>query len=238
MRSQTTVGPLVTALQDESEDVRTAAARSLASIGGPEAMAALTSALADPSHWTASTVAADLIAMGPRAVPLLLEIVTQGAHDAAVTAVRVLGEIRDTRATPILLQMLTRSDDLNMRAQAAGALGKTGGPEVPAALVAALDDPAWQVRAQAANSLGTLGGDDAVTALARAIHDESWWVRRNCADALARLGERGLRMLVSLQSSSDPYVRDRCRAVLEALAAQRGARPAPPGPHATGPGQP
>lgn len=90
-------------MTDESDEVRMVAARSLAAIGDPTAVEALTQALADPSRWTATTVAADLVEMGPSAVPTLIEIAAaagsdrRGAHEAAVTAVHVLGKIA-TRA--------------------------------------------------------------------------------------------------------------------------------------------
>jgi HEAT repeat protein len=224
MRSQRAVGPLIRALRDESPDVRTMAAHSLAAIGDRRAIAALAAALADSSRWAASTVATDLIEMGAEVVPTLVEIALRAegrgadAHEAAVTAVRVLGEIRDPRATPALLGLLEQSADLDLRARAAAALGTIGGPQAARALAEALQDPAWQVRAQAATGLGALGDVLVVPSLKRAIYDESWWVRRNCAEALGRLGATGQLALEELSESSDRYVRDRALAVLEALA--------------------
>jgi HEAT repeat protein len=222
IRSESAVDPLVARLHDESEDVRTVAARSLAAIGHPKAVHALAAALADPSRWTASAVAADLVDMGPAAVPTLLEIAAgadseqPGAREAAVMAVRVLGEIRDPRAEPVLISLL-KNADLNLRARAAAALGSVGGPRTPPALRAALRDPAWQVRAQAAASLGSLGDRGSVEALSAAIEDKSWWVRCNCADALAKLGEPGAAALRMLAASHDAYVRHRCLAALETV---------------------
>jgi HEAT repeat protein len=223
MRSDAGVAALVDLMADESPDVRMVAARSLAAIGDPAAIGALTAALSDPSRWTATTVAADLVEMGPAAVPTLIEIAAAadadqpGVHEAAVTAVRVLGEIRDPRAEPVLIRLLESSADLNARARAAAALGAVGGPLSPPALRGALGDPAWQVRAQAATSLGALGDRESVPALAGAIVDDAWWVRLNCAEALARLGPDGREALLALSSSTDPYVADRCRAVLERM---------------------
>lgn len=228
MRSQLAVQPLITALHDESEDVRTVAARSLAAIGRPEAVHALATALGDQSRWTASRVAADLVEMGSFAVPTLLEIVGGEKKEAAVSAVRVLGEIRDPRAVPSLAEILQRSGDLNMRAQAARALGKIASLQATERLRTALTDDAWQVRAQAATALGALGDPKNVDILTAAIADHSWWVRRNCAEALGRLGTAGGQALLLLSTSPDRYVRDRCLAVLEELeaAADTGRQPA------------
>jgi HEAT repeat protein len=233
MQSDRAVNALVRRLKDESEDVRAVAARSLAAIGHPRAIEALAAALGDPSRWTASTVAADLVEMGPAVVPTLIEIASSGAagqagsHDAAVTAVRVLGEIRDPRAEPTLIWLLGFADDANMRARAAAALGGVGGPQTSPALRAALRDREWTVRAQAASSLGALGDRSGVEALSEAMEDDSWWVRRNCAEALTRLGPPGRRALQTLATSSDPYVRDRALAALEQLTLED--RPAMPG---------
>jgi HEAT repeat protein len=233
MRSDAAVAALVKLMDDQSEDVRMVAARSLAAIGDPVAVDALASALADPSRWTATTVASDLVALGPAAVPTLVEIAAAadadraGAHDAAITAVRVLGEIRDPRAEPVLIDLLGSAADLNVRARAAAALGAVGGPLAPPALRVALQDEAWQVRAQAAASLGSLGDRGSVSELSAVIADESWWVRRNCAEALGGLGAPGRAALEELSGSPDRYVRDRCLAVLQTLqlaGGQDGAR--------------
>ncbi len=228
MRSPRAVPFLITAMQDESDDVRVVAARALATIGDARAIPSLAAALGDPSRWTASNVASELIALGLDAVPALQQIAWSGepgeggSHEAAVTAVRVLGDIRDPRAAPVLLQLLSGSSDLNMRARSAAALGSLGGSQAAAALRAALGDPEWQVRAQAASSLGRLGDVASVADLARAAEDRSWWVRRNCAESLAKLGEAGQRALTALTASPDPYVRDRARAVLEGLVLREG----------------
>jgi HEAT repeat protein len=223
MKSDAAVTALVGLMSDESDDVRMTAARSLAAIGDPAAVEALATALADSSRWTATTVAQDLIEMGPAAVPSLLKIASAansgeaGAHQAAVTAVRVLGEIRDPRAEPVLIQLLEGAGDFNVRARAAAALGSVGGPLAPPALRDALRDGAWQVRAQAAASLGALGDRQGIPALSAAVEDENWWVRVNCAEALGTLGEPGREALRSLSTAADRYVRDRCLAVLQEL---------------------
>ncbi len=223
MKSDAAVAALVELMDDGSEDVRVVAARSLAAIGDPRAVEALTAALSDSSRWTATTVATNLIEMGPAAVPTLIDIASaadsggRGQYDAAVTAIRVLGEIRDPRAETVLIRLLSEGAELNARARAAAALGAVGGPLAPPALRAALLDGSWQVRAQAASSLGALGDRDSVQALMLAIEDDSWWVRRNCAEALGALGQPGREALRTLTGSSDRYVRDCSRGVLQQL---------------------
>ncbi len=178
-RSSHAVPALAEALADPDEDVRIVAARSLAWIGDAEAIAALADALSAPSRWTVALLADDLAALGPGVVSPLLTMTERPERRVVVTAVRVLGEVRDARAADRLVELLA-AEDVDVRAQAACALGKIGGPGAARALRDALRDPAWEVRAQAAKALGLMGDADSVRALSEAIVDESWWVRVNC----------------------------------------------------------
>jgi HEAT repeat protein len=217
-RSRRAVPGLVRALRDPNEDVRTVAARGLAGIRDPSSIAALAEALAMPSRWTMSMVADDLMAMGPEAVPALLDMLVIGSHNVRVAVVQILGEIRDPRAIHRLVKLLRNSPEVNMRAQTAAALGKLGGQEAEAALEVALNDGAWQVRAQAAKALGRIGHTAMAPRLAAAIHDENWWVRVNCAEALLELGDAGWTTLQELTISPDRYVREQCVGVLQQYA--------------------
>ncbi len=208
------VPALIAALKDESEDVRTVAARSLAMIGDPAAVPALAGALADPSRWTVSLIAENLMRMGPRAVPPLIFLLGAPDHNVRVAVVQILGEIRDPLAIDPLVAVVSGDNDLDLRAQAAAALGKLGGPKAERALEHALADDAWQVRAQAAKALGRLGRPEVAPLLAEAMPDVNWWVRLNCAEALARLGADGRRQLEKLRDHPDRYVSERAAAVL------------------------
>jgi hypothetical protein len=215
LREPSAVEPLLAALDDPSEDVRTVAARGLAAIGDPSAVPALAGALSDPSRWTLSLVAENLMAMGPAVVQPLMELLEDGDHNVRVAAVQILGEIRDSGALPVLIDILAHDESLNLRAQAAAAIGKLGGPQAQRALLEALGDPAWQVRGQAAKALGRIGHPGAAHTLALAMPDSSWWVRVNCAEALARLGADGRHQLENLLDHPDRYVRDQALSVLE-----------------------
>jgi HEAT repeat protein len=224
LRIERAVPGLIAALNDPDEDVRTVAARGLAAVGDPRAISPLARALADPSRWTLSLVAENLMAMGPDVVPPLLNLLSHEEHNVRVSVVRILGEIRDPAATPSLVAILLSEESLNMRAQAAAALGRLGGPVAENALLVAIDDPEWEVRAQAAKALGRIGNPSFAHVLARAMPDVNWWVRVNCAEALVRLGHPGLEQLEILATHADPYVRDQAAAAMETYGLK--ARPA------------
>jgi len=218
-RSTRAVQPLTAALSDHDEDVRLVAARSLALIGTPDAVDALAGALVAPTRWALAMVADNLVLLGGAAVPALLSMMRRDDDPKAVAAAaRILGEVRDPRATGALLDAARLSADVDARAQAVAALGKIGGADAVRTLLSALRDPAWEVRAQAAKGLGRLGDQTAAPALQRAMPDPSWWVRVNCGEALAQLGEPGRLALREVAGGDDRYAAEQARAVLTRLA--------------------
>jgi HEAT repeat protein len=68
-------------------------------------------------------------------------------------------------------------------------------PRALDAVLAALEDPIWEVRAQAALCASQLGSPVVIPRLESLLQDEHWWVRFHAAEALFRLGEDGLKSL-------------------------------------------
>jgi HEAT repeat protein len=166
-------------------------------------------------------IAADLVFVGRAAVPALLQITRHGDTVTTSTAVRALGEIRDPVAAGRLIKLLLEAEALDVRAQAAGALGKIGDRPSVDALVKALHDDAWEVRAQAAKALGRSGDPRSVPALESAMPDSSWWVRVNCGEALTALGESGRDALRRLTHSSDRYAAEQADSALAVAESRR-----------------
>jgi HEAT repeat protein len=220
-RSAHAVPPLAAALSDDADDVRVVAARSLALIGRPEAVDALAHALISPTRWALALMSDNLVLLGGAALPALLAMAGRHETQIVLTAVRIMGEIRDARALPALVSLLVTSRSVDVRAQAACALGKVGGQEAVDALLPALSDPAWEVRAQAAKAAGRIGDPAAVPALERALPDASWWVRVNCAEALGQLRETGGAALRRIAAGSDRYAAEQAAAVLERAPTRR-----------------
>jgi hypothetical protein len=216
LRVDRAVPGIIIALDDPHEDVRTVAARALAAVGDPRAIAPLAHALADPSRWTLSLIAESLMAMGPEVVAPLLDLLSHDEHNVRISVIRILGEIRDPATAPALVAVLLEDDDLNLRAQVAAALGRIGGPVAENALLVAIEDAEWQVRAQAAKALGRIGNPAFAHVLARAMPDVNWWVRTNCAEALVCLGDAGRHQLELLMEHADPFVADQAAAAAEA----------------------
>jgi HEAT repeat protein len=210
------VAPLTELLGDRDETLRATAARALGRIGTPEAVEALARTLDDPSEITRLRMADNLERLGPVAIGPLLSTLEGGEPHARVLAVRVLGNLRAAEARPALRDAI--QDDgplLDVRAQAALALGKVSDPDDVPALQMAAEDEAWPVRAQAANALGIVGDASRIPTLQRLALDGEWWVRLNACRALASMGPAGEEALVDMLGSEDHPGRDPAAATLE-----------------------
>jgi HEAT repeat protein len=101
-----TIRELVAALDDESTEVRQAAAMALCHHPHPQAISPLIQALSDPDPMTANLASRALGLIGAEATPALLDALKNGMGSAKMEAARALAEIKDPRAIPGLMQAL------------------------------------------------------------------------------------------------------------------------------------
>ncbi len=113
-----------------------------------------------------------------------LEDVDDEVRAKAATA---LGQVRDGRAVPYLLDRLLTDPAPFVRARIAGALGRFDAPEVVDRLVRGLGDPAWWVRMRSVEALEQIGAP-AEGALLAALEDTDPEIRLRAAVGLERLG--------------------------------------------------
>ncbi len=209
------VAPLARLLSHPDETVRAVSARALARIGTPEAAEALARTLDDPSELTRLRMAENLERLGPLAIDPLLETLERGQPKAQILSVRILGNLRVSEAGPNLRGTMLASDSIDVRAQAALALGKIGNPEDVPVLQTAAGDEGWPVRAQVANALGMIGDVRAIPTLRGLISDEEWWVRLNASRALANMGPAGETVLTGVLEGEDDFASSRAAATLQ-----------------------
>ena len=208
------VPTLLHALEDRDADVRNVAARSLGKMKLQAAEEALIGLLGKHDQSVSARIAAICIEMGERTAPLLIRTLRDGTPRARFWAARILGEIRDPRATRSLCEALS-DPDADVRSSATWALGMVADRATASAVAPLLEDPAWYVRAHAAESLGKIGDPRNVNALGMALRDHSWWVRKNALDALVLLGEPSKAVLFDALEGDDRFARD---SAVEALA--------------------
>ena len=103
-------------------------------------------------------------------------------------AAYALGERRDVRAIPHLLEAIQDSDK-RMKAGVAEALGKIGHESAVPAIAELLRHEDSGVRLYAAGALGEIGHESVIPHLVKAIEDEDRFVRSNAAKGLEKIYE-------------------------------------------------
>jgi len=198
--SDQVVPSLIKSLDDESADVRKAAAKALGQLGtlGASAIPHLRAHLRDTSDSVSRSVAFALSDLGhdthEAAQALIEEFGDDSMRDYVILAV---GNLR-WRAKPAMTRLLHFLDDASgdTRCAVATALGKVGPQNakqfrVVPALVRHLRDESEDVRKAASTALGQLGiqASEAVPALAECLKDRSDDVCEAAAEALGEFGK-------------------------------------------------
>jgi HEAT repeat protein len=182
---------LLTALDDESPDVRLAAASSLARGGGGAVAVKLLERLSVAAEQDRGALALALAGALSRSteaqlaerVAKVLPATPDAARDGLLEG---LGRMRSEASSKVLRQFaLSNIDD---RRKVAEALG--GHPEAASVLVSMLGDADPSVRANAVWSLGAVGKKDAVAPILKLLVDPDVAVAGNAAGALGRIAAR------------------------------------------------
>ncbi len=208
----------VQATRTEDADVREIALRALARIGDPRAVEPLVEALKQAENWLAPRIADILVRHGePVAEPMLAFLRDTTRHPARAWAANILGELKVSRSFPVLVSALKDLDD-EVRAKAAGALGKLGDRRAVTYLLDhLLSDPAPFVRARIAGALGRFADTEVIDRLVRALGDPAWWVRMRSVEALEQIGATAEGPLSVALDDPDPEIRIRAAVALERL---------------------
>lgn len=173
-----------------------------------------------PAHaWTfdwIGRVALDAEGLSAPTPAARLEAVQQlAAHDLSLTEPYLLVALQDIA--------------LEVRLDAARALGRGGSQRAVPALIEWLGDPEVRSRLAAAKALGEIGGAAARSALVRSLGDSEHNVRQVAVRALGAIGKRGdlsvVTPLVARLSDDKADVRREAVEQLEALADRRALIP-------------
>jgi len=181
------VEPLIVALKDNDDLVRSYAAEALGNIGDPRAVEPLINVLKDDNKWWVREKAAKALGeIGDAAIDPLIVALKDNDIGVRENAAEALGEIGDARAVEPLMVAL-KDNDSRVRFSAAKALGEIGDLRAVIQLIAALKDNDHLVRSYAAVALGKTGDARAVEPLIVALKDNDDLVRSYAAVALDKL---------------------------------------------------
>ncbi len=212
--------PLAKATSDANAEVRTWAVIGLGNFSDKKALDALGAAVRD-SDVQVRVAAADSLGRtgSPEATSHLVSRVNDFAEEAQVraAAARALGGLRDSRAVPTLLDLLSDNDP-KIRQWTASALGRIGDPRAVEPLIAALADKDPAVRGWAAVALARFRDARIVEPLLKAAKDPEAQVRAHTVLAL-RAAVNNPRVKAALQEAAadpDPSVQENAKQVLAA----------------------
>jgi HEAT repeat protein len=162
-----------------------------------------------------STVVLDAIRqIGARAVPVLVDALSDDDWRIRLYAADVLGQIGTAEAVPALIDAL-RDPETRVRWRAANALGAMQHRAAVPDLIDLLRDSSADVRITAAWALGQIKDGAAVPELIRLLSHREWRVRWAVAEALWEIGEPSIPALMEVLRDPDEHIR---RAAIRALA--------------------
>jgi HEAT repeat protein len=151
--------------------------------------------------WTLIEIVSKI---GEPAVMPLIEYLKSDNKDEVKLASRILGDIKDKRATIPLTELLDK-EDFNTRSYACESLGKIGDTTAFTDVTSCLKDSVEVVRKSAAVALGKMKDSRAIPHLIEGLSDPHFSVRMTSASSLVEIGEPSLRPLIELLSlSTDP----------------------------------
>ncbi|GAA2745510.1 hypothetical protein GCM10009868_27260 [Terrabacter aerolatus] len=206
-RAKDTVPLLVTALGDESVEVRNSAAYALGLIGDPAAAGPVLAAIGAPERGLpAATAAEALQSMGVGISEVLRDGMADDNARTRMVAAHLSAERSFTLGLPQLRRLLSDDPDLTVRETSATAIGRLGRGEDADTLVRhTADTEPLSLRRACVVALGELGDTRAVPALAEILDDSDPRLAELAATALLSMGAEGSAALAGHED--DPAVR-------------------------------
>jgi HEAT repeat protein len=201
------VSALIMLLDDPSPTVRSRACSSLVALGAlavPSLLQTLQFGNPEPRRQAALALGA---LKEPRAVDLLLALLTNRQASLRAAGAEALGNLRATKALDSLIAEL-RDDDPLVRWWAVWALGMLKDQRALDYLVACLqkaDDPVMGIRA--AEALGNLGGNTAESALLALLKHQDPALRAAAIAGLGRMHSKATARVIDALEDPAPEVR-------------------------------
>jgi len=214
---ESSIPPLMSALDDDIIDVRLAAALSLARLGCGGAVIPIIRSLELNGEISQRRIAEILAVLGNEAADPLLGILQDRSLGRAslCIAIRTSTLLNLRKASPIIETLLDHTDE-EVRINAVRALGSLGESSCFEKVSALGEDSSWQVRNAVMVALGRLNVTTAIPLLTNSLADPEWWVRYQAGIALLRFGTPGVDALIKASSDHvDAFARDMSRQILQ-----------------------
>lgn len=200
------VGPLIRALNDNSDNVRENVAWALGKIGGVKAVESLIGALKDNEKDVISVVVEALVKIGESSVETLVVALKDRCESIRINVADVLDKLgwSPTDQVEQTSYFLTVEDWDALKIM--DKLIKIGKPATET-LIDALEYEGEFVRKNAAEALGKIGEVQAVEPLIEILKDDDMTVRSVAVDALSNIGKPAVETLISAMKDTCEHVR-------------------------------
>ncbi len=195
---------LLAALEDPTDDVKLAAAASLAEIGERVPVAHLLQARPGNGSESSRRLETVLVRVAKHQTDDLICVAgdrsfPERARVAAIDALARTGFFHLVSS----ISHLAEDRSPIVRAAVARGLGVLAHPDSGEAIAKLIHDPEWAVRAEAAEAAGRAGLTTFIDRLSVLLCDENWWVRFRAGEALVGLGGNGIEALRCVASSAE-----------------------------------
>ena len=188
----------------QDADLAEPAALAIAAIGTSKALRTLVEALTPQNEHTARAATVALSRVGLEAAPAVLQWLRE--EPDSIAAIRLLGELRDVEAVPILVS-LSGSDQHAVRIASIQALGQIGDDRGRVAVLRALDDSIPNVAQAAWHSLPNVGLPQDASRVETQLLQSDGSYRRFYLETLLELSPaRATAIVRSWVGSEDPHL--------------------------------
>jgi HEAT repeat protein len=164
---------------------------------GEEAVSHLLGRLNTQSAREKWTLIRILGKIGEPAVMPLVDSLDSKDKEVTKLSVRILGDIKDSRAVRPLVALLTRKD-YNIRSDACESLGKTADTSAFTDVSLRMEDSVEVVRKSAAVALGRMNDQRGIPYLVKGMSDSHFSVRMSSANSLVAIGQPAVASLLPL----------------------------------------
>lgn len=162
---------LVGELKRDDEATRLAATNALKHQDPALVIEPMLEALARPEVFLASRIFDVLRTIGPKLVPVVLQMIEEADLQGQVVMVQILGAFGDESVLPVLA-CFAQNDDYLLRKSALEAMAEIGTPAILPAMTHALNDKDWQIRLIAAQAIERHNLSDGLPFLRQALSCE------------------------------------------------------------------
>ena len=217
---------ILSALKDESYQVRKLAVKLMGTMKIPEALEPVVGMLKEEDVQIKSQAMDALIAIGDRrAIHSIMELIKDDDLMVRQKATECVIELGDSSIVPDVVRLMTE-EDVNIRRCAVEVLNNLKDPQTGKVLMEAIKDSDWWVRQIAIDALVEMKGDKIIHGFIHMINDSDENIRRCAVEFFTQVSEQdAFDPLIECLKDEDWWVREKAVIALGRLKDKRAIGP-------------